>query len=114
MGSYNNNIMADTSSPEFKKKCNRLPIQYWIDHLKLVEHPGDEDGFFREAFRDDSLQANVNSPDRDKRSIATIAHFLQLKDKSVHADTMFFQCMQSSEMLFHHYGDAMSIYILEQ
>ena len=31
----------------------------------------------------------------------------------VHEDTMFFQCMQSSEMLFHHYGDAMSIYILE-
>ena len=31
----------------------------------------------------------------------------------VHDDTMFFQCLNSSEMLFYHYGDPMSIYILQ-
>ena len=60
---------------------HKSDFQYWIDNLKLVEHPGDEDGFFREAFRDDSIQVNVSSPDGDNRSIASIAHFLQVKDK---------------------------------
>ena len=46
-----------------------------------MEHPGDEDGFFREAFRDDSIKVRVDSEDGETRSIATIAHFLQLKDK---------------------------------
>ena len=55
-------------------------MQYWIDNLNLVEHPGDEDGFFREAFRDNSKEVNVDCADGDTRSIATIANFLQLQD----------------------------------
>ena len=49
--------------------------------MKLVEHPGDEDGFFCEAFWDKSIKVDVNSPDGDKRCIASIAYFLQEKDK---------------------------------
>jgi len=90
-----------------------LPVQYWIDNLKLVEHPGDEDGFFCEAFWDDSIKVDVNSPDGEKRCIASIAYFLQEQDEGVHEDTMFFQ-LQSSEMLFYHYGDPLLIYILEE
>lgn len=56
-------------------------FQYWIDNLKLVAHPGDEDGFFCEAFWDDSIKVDVNSPDGEKRCIASIAYFLQEKDK---------------------------------
>ena len=56
-------------------------FQYWIDNLKLVEHPGDEDGFFCEAFWDDSIKVDVNSPDGEKRCIASIAYFLQEQDE---------------------------------
>ena len=31
----------------------------------------------------------------------------------VNDETMFFQCLQSNEMLFYHYGDPLSVYILE-
>ena len=31
----------------------------------------------------------------------------------VNDETMFFQCLQSNEMLFYHYGHPLSIYILE-
>ena len=30
----------------------RKPAEYWIEHLDLVEHPGDEDGYFNVAFED--------------------------------------------------------------
>ena len=53
-------------------------FQYWIDNLKLVEHPGDEDGFFCEAFWDDSIKVDVNSPDGEKRCIASIAQYLDV------------------------------------
>ena len=56
--------------------------------MKLVEHPGDEEGFFREAFWDKSILVDVNSPDGDKRCIASIAYFLQEKDKRGIFDTV--------------------------
>ena len=28
------------------------PAEYWIKHLNLVEHPGDEDGYFSVPFED--------------------------------------------------------------
>ena len=50
--------------------------------MKLIQHPGDEDGFFKEAFWDKSIQVDVNSSDGEKRCVASIAYFLQEKDKA--------------------------------
>ena len=89
---------------------NRKPAGYWIEHLGLVEHPGDEDGYFTVAFEDSFKVRGVMD---ENRSAASIAYFLQTRADFVSPKTMFFKC-QSTEMIFYHYGDPLTIYLLPE
>ena len=69
--------------------------EYWIKHLHLVEHPGEEDGYFSVPFEDSFKVTSASKVkkvrptpkytnlfflvDQDQRSAASIAHFLQKK-----------------------------------
>ena len=86
----------------------RKPASYWIEHLDLVEHPGDEDGYFNVTFEDTFKVRGIVDEDR---SSASIAYFLQKRADFVNPRTMFFKC-QSTEMIFYHYGDPLTIYLL--
>ena len=52
----------------------RKPAEYWIEHLDLVEHPGDEDGYFNVAFEDTFMVRGIMD---EERAAASIAFFLQ-------------------------------------
>merc|ERR1719369_2302181 len=88
----------------------RKPAEYWIEHLGLVEHPGDEDGYFNVAFEDNFMVKGVMD---EERTAASIAFFLQKRADYVNPSTMFFKC-QSTEMIFYHYGDPLTVYLLPQ
>ena len=75
--------------------------EYWIKHLHLVEHPGEEDGYFSVPFEDSFKVTNAHKVKRvcslpkytnlfslvgqEQRSAASIAHFLQKKADRVNA-----------------------------
>eukprot|EP00092_Neocalanus_flemingeri_P022310 GFUD01024192.1.p1 GENE.GFUD01024192.1~~GFUD01024192.1.p1 ORF type:complete len:177 (+),score=52.24 GFUD01024192.1:36-533(+) len=88
----------------------RQPVEYWIEHLDLVEHPGDEDGYFNVAFEDTFMVKGIMD---EERAAASIAYFLQKRAEYVNPKTMFFKC-QSTEMIFYHYGDPLTIYLLPE
>merc|ERR1712098_653650 len=88
----------------------RQPPEFWIEQLNLVEHPGDEDGYFHVAFEDTFRVRGIMD---EERSAASIAYFLQKRADFVSPDTMFFKC-QSTEMIYFHYGDPLTIYILPE
>ena len=88
----------------------KQPAEYWIEHLKLVEHPGDEDGFFTVLFEDSFCVRGMMD---EERSAASIAYFLQKRADYVNPDTMFFKC-QSTEMIYYHHGDPLTIYLLPE
>merc|ERR1712241_688384 len=89
-------------------EMEKQSAEYWIKYLHLVEHPGEEDGYFSVPFED---TFKVTSVGKEQRSAASIAHFLQKKADKVNGKTIFFRC-QSTEMLFYHSGNPMSIYLL--
>jgi len=81
--------------------------EFWIDALNLVEHPGDEDGYFVEAYRDPLIIKNSNN---EYRNIGTVAYFLQNTSPEFSNDSFLFKC-GSTEMLFYHYGAPLTILI---
>ena len=111
---------------------NSKPAEFWIKHLHLVEHPGEEDGFFAVPFEDKhcvlsrnkvvtgqlisnqckNVKCNIQcNPSQDERPAASIAYFLQKVGVPMCGRTMFFRC-QSTEMLFHHAGLPLAVLIL--
>ena len=51
------------------------PAEYWIKHLGLVEHPGEEDGYFAVPFQDTFSVRNLRQVERKEggeEKIATI------------------------------------------
>merc|ERR1712106_173375 len=104
MGMYSQHWPAIMTSVE------RKPAQYWIEHLDLVEHPGDEDGYFAVPFEDAFRVRGIMD---EERAAVSIAHFLQKRADFVNPKTMFFKC-QSTEMIFFHYGDPFTIYLLPE
>lgn len=102
------------------------PAEFWIERLNLVEHPGEEDGFFAVPFEDSFTILNRNKVQncqkdlkiiyenfKEERPVASIAYFLQKKAEIPTTETMMFKCL-STEMLFYHAGLPLSIYILEK
>ena len=86
----------------------KLTAEYWIKHLQLVEHPGEEDGYFSVPFEDSFKVTNAHKVEslyklllqvislfpkyiqcsfvgQEQRSAASIAHFLQEKADRVNA-----------------------------
>merc|ERR1739848_325674 len=70
---------------------------YWISMLGLVEHPGDEDGYFSVPF--EATSRVMEKGFSDERPASSIAFFLQCR---------------STEMLFYHSGEPLAIHILEE
>merc|ERR1712059_162965 len=94
-----------------KMSTNSRPsASHLITHLGLVEHPGEEDGFFHVPFEDTFCVVGGRG---QQRTAASIAYFLQKKADALSSKTMFFRC-QSTEMLFFHYGDPLTVYILPE
>merc|ERR1712083_533138 len=87
----------------------------WISMLGLVEHPGDEDGFFSVPF--EAASRVVEQGFKEERPASSIAFFLQRWAGPPSAETMFFRCREifrSTEMLFYHAGEPLVIHILEE
>merc|ERR1712212_659122 len=84
---------------------------HWISMLGLVEHPGDEDGYFSVPF--EAASRVVEKGFSGERPASSIAYFLQSWAGPPNSETMFFQC-RSTEMLFYHAGEPLAIHILEE
>jgi len=84
---------------------------HWISMLGLVEHPGDEDGYFSVPF--EAASRVVEKGFSQERPASSIAYFLQRWAGPPSSETMFFQC-RSTEMLFYHAGEPLVIHILEK
>ena len=61
----------------------------WISGLGLVEHPGEEEGYFAVPFE---ARAKVVVEGGEERSASSIAYFLQRWAGRPGPSTMFFQC----------------------
>jgi hypothetical protein len=81
--------------------------QYWIQHLKLTQHP--EGGYFREVYRSDEFIQKKGLPERYSsfRSFSTSIYFL-LESKSFSA----FHRIKSDETWHFYQGSPLSIYII--
>ena len=67
--------------------------EWWITHLGLVAHPGEEDGYFAVPFQSEARVVEVVSSGRqEERAAASIAYFLQKFAGRPGPETMFFQC----------------------
>merc|ERR1712079_979106 len=84
--------------------------EFWIKHLNLMEHPDHKNGYFAVPFED---PLKVSSRNKDDRPASSIAYFLEKVAPPVTMKTIFFKC-QSTEMLFHHAGGAMTVRIVDE
>jgi len=73
--------------------------EHWISKLGLVEHPGEEDGYFSVPFEATSRVIEIGFNQRWAEPPST--------------QTMFFKC-RSTEMLFFHAGEPLTIYFLDE
>ncbi len=76
--------------------------QYWIEKLAMVEHP--EGGFYKETFRSTDFVVNAAG----KRKIAATAIYFLLTTDHFSA----FHQIKSDETWYHHFGDALSVYVI--
>ncbi len=80
---------------------------YWINHLKLLEHP--EGGFYRETYRSDEKLKSDLLPNRyvGDRNFSTAIYFLlRSQDRSV------FHRIKSDELWHFYQGSTLLIYML--
>ncbi|XP_023346229.1 uncharacterized protein LOC111715183 [Eurytemora carolleeae] len=82
-------------------------FEYWVNHLKLVQHPGDEEGFFREEFRDTFIVKNNLG---ECRNSATVAYFAQKTSPPFSPSSFLFRC-KGAELLYYHFGAPLTIKI---
>lgn len=82
----------------------------WIKALNLVEHPGEEEGYFAECYRDGFI---VKNGLEECRNIATVAYFLQKVSPPFTADSFLFRCA-GTEMIFYHAGCSLSLKIFNK
>jgi len=85
--------------------------EHWISKLGLVEHPGEEDGYFSVPFEATSRVIEIGF--NQERTASSIAFFLQRWADPPSTQTMFFKC-RSTEMLFFHAGEQLTIYLLDE
>jgi uncharacterized protein len=74
-----------------------------VNHLKLERHP--EGGYFRETYRSG---LTLITPDGKERSVSTVIYYLlEGKDKS------HFHRLASDEHWFHHLGQALQLFYIQ-
>src|SRR5882757_7296881 len=77
---------------------------YWVDHLKLNQHP--EGGYYKEIFRS-RRQVLRNPPDGVKQACTSIYYLLEGKDYSG------FHRIASDEIWYFHKGAALHIHVID-
>jgi uncharacterized protein len=81
--------------------------EYWIDHLKLLDHP--EGGFYKETYRSKESIPQTGLPNRfsASRNFSTAIYFLlRSQDKSM------FHKIKSDELWHFHSGSVLHIYAI--
>jgi len=84
--------------------------EYWIRHLNLVPHPGDEEGSFAEAYRDSFI---VKNKKQENRNVATNAYFVQNSSPPFTKNSFLFRC-GATEMIYYHHGQPLTIKLFTQ
>lgn len=79
--------------------------KYWIEKLELQPHP--EGGFYKEAYRSDSI--TLVGEEKKKRNHGTAIYFLLLEDKF-----SAFHRIQSDEIWHFYAGSPIHIYFFDQ
>ncbi|BDD02747.1 cupin domain-containing protein [Aureibacter tunicatorum] len=86
----------------------QFSANYWINSLNLSSHP--EGGHYKETYAS-SIILDKNSTNQNfsgDRKLATSIYFLLEKNEKSHLHRL-----KSDEIWYHHYGDSLTIHILE-
>ena len=86
-----------------------MNARYWINKLKLEEHP--EGGYFREVYRSGEVIEEVALPDRYSgvRNVSTSIYFLLEKEVVSH-----FHKLQSDEIWHFYEGSSLTIHLIDE
>lgn len=79
--------------------------QYYIDKLGLISHP--EGGYYKETYRAE-MEISCHGFE-GKRNVSTAIYFLLENENKSH-----FHKIKSDELWFHHDGNALEIYVLQE